>query len=64
MKCKNCGKEMKHDYMDEEYGLYWKYEFWVCPCCGAEAMVTYKKESEIQKTREGTRLQKGDNKNG
>ena len=59
-KCKNCGKEMKR--YDEEYGLRYKYEYLVCPCCEAQAIVTYKKESEIQRTKEGTRLQKGDKK--
>lgn len=59
-KCKNCGNVMKRH--DEEYGLYYKYEYFKCPYCGAQAVVTYKKESEIQRTKEGTRLQKGDKK--
>ena len=54
MKCKNCGEGMKR--YDEEYGLRYKYEYWECPCCGTKAIITYKKESEIQRTKEGTRL--------
>ena len=58
MKCKNCGKEMKR--YDEEYGFRYKYEYFECSYCGTHSIITYKKESEIQRTKEGTRLQKGD----
>lgn len=54
MKCKNCGKEMKR--YDEEYGFRYKYEYFECSYCGTHSIITYKKESEIQRTKEGTRL--------
>lgn len=54
VKCKNCGNEMKRH--DEKYDLYYKYEYFKCLYCGTQAIVTYEKESETQRTREGTKL--------